>query len=434
MSVEVGQELPLLVEKPAAGGRMIARHDGQVVLVAGAIPGERVRARIDRVEKRLAFASTIAVDEASVDRRDGVADPSCGGMLYSHITYDRQLLLKAEVVADAFARLGRLPLEAPLAVTASPERGYRMRARFHVRGARAGLFREGTHEICDANASGQLLDASVTAVDAAVASLVADGATPVALELTENIDASERALHAEVAFGASVSEPALARAAAAARLTGCTARTAGGVLMSAGQPTVGDSWAQLTEGRASTGELRRHPESFFQANRYLLPSLVTHVAGAMLESGDVLDLYAGVGLFALSLAVVGRTGVTAVEGDSAGGGDLTMNAAPFGDAVRVVISGVEEYLSRSRERPATIVVDPPRTGISKAAMEAIARRGAARIVYVSCDAPTMARDARRLVDAGYRAVSLRGFDLFPNTPHVETVGAFDRAAAGVPRS
>ena len=74
----------------------------------------------------------------------------------------------------------------------------------------------------------------------------------------------------------------------------------------------------------------------------------------------------------------------------------------------------------------SIIVDPPRTGISKDAMEAIARHGAARIVYVSCDPPTMARDARRMLDAGYRLGSLRGFDLFPNTPHVETVGVFDR--------
>ena len=71
-----------------------------------------------------------------------------------------------------------------------------------------------------------------------------------------------------------------------------------------------------------------------------------------------------------------------------------------------------------------MIVDPPRTGMSKEAGEAIARSGAGRIVYVSCDAPTMARDARRLLDAGYRLVSLQGFDLFPNTPHVECVGLF----------
>lgn len=426
MSIEVDQRLSLSIEKPAAGGRMIARHEGQVLLVAGAIPGEEVRARVERVDKRMAFATTEAVLEPSADRREGIADPLCGGLLYSHIRYERQLTLKGEVVAEAFARLGRLPLDAPVAVAPSRERGYRMRARFHVRGTRAGFFREGTHEICDAAASGQLSDHSVSAVEAAVASLVQDVVTPVSVELIENMAATERALHADVAFGARVSMPALARAAAAGGLRGCSARTPDGVLMSSADPTVADAFAALT-GRDAPGELRRHPESFFQANRYLLPSLVSVVLDAVPSEGDVLELYAGVGLFALSLAACGRADITAVEGDSASGGDLKRNAATFGNAVRVVIGRVEDYLSRTPGRAATIVVDPPRTGISKEAMEALARHGAARIVYVSCDAPTMARDARRLVDAGYRISSLRGFDLFPNTPHVETVGVFDRA-------
>lgn len=424
--MRVGEELTLLVEKPAAGGRMIARHEGQVVLVAGAIPGERVRVLVERVESRLAFAAAVAILDASADRREGAADPLCGGVVYSHIRYDRQLALKAELIADAFGRLGRLPLDAPVPVQASPERGYRMRARFHVRGDRLGFYREGSHDVCDAGPSALLTDESIAAVEATVASLASEAAAPVTLQLTENMPGSERAIHADVAFDARVSAPALARAVAAAGLTGCTARTAGGVLMSAGEPAVADPYAKLTAGRASGGELRRHPESFFQANRHLLPALVAHVLDEVPGEGAVLDLYAGVGLFALSLAATGRSAVTAVEGDRASGQDLQANAAPFAGAVRVVLGGVEEHLSASRERPATILVDPPRAGISKAAMESIARRGAARVVYVSCDAPTMARDARRLVDAGYRIASLRGFDLFPNTPHVETLGVFDR--------
>ncbi len=94
--------------------------------------------------------------------------------------------------------------------------------------------------------------------------------------------------------------------------------------------------------------------------------------------------------------------------------------------IHFVMGRVEDYVQRTRERATTIVVDPPRTGISREAMESIVRHGAARVVYVSCDPPTMARDARRLLDAGYRLASLKGFDLFPNTPHVETVAVFDR--------
>jgi 23S rRNA (uracil1939-C5)-methyltransferase len=87
---------------------------------------------------------------------------------------------------------------------------------------------------------------------------------------------------------------------------------------------------------------------------------------------------------------------------------------------------VERYLAGHRITPATIVLDPPRTGVSKEALAALARSGARRIVYVACDPATMARDARRLLDSGYRLRALRGFDLFPNTPHVETLGVFER--------
>ncbi len=92
---------------------MIARHDGQVVLVAGAVPGERVAARVERAERRIAFAVVTRVLEASPDRRDGFSDAACGGCAYSHIAYPRQLTLKGDIVRDTFLRIGRIALEQP---------------------------------------------------------------------------------------------------------------------------------------------------------------------------------------------------------------------------------------------------------------------------------------------------------------------------------
>jgi tRNA/tmRNA/rRNA uracil-C5-methylase (TrmA/RlmC/RlmD family) len=144
----------------------------------------------------------------------------------------------------------------------------------------------------------------------------------------------------------------------------------------------------------------------------------------------VLDLYAGVGLFSVALAATGRSQITAVEGDRAGSADLVENAAQFPGAIEAVRDSVESYLTRTRSaRARTIVVDPPRTGISRAAMGMVANHGADRIVYVSCDPATMARDARRLVDGGYVLDSMRAFDLFPNTPHVETLAVFSSSTA-----
>ena len=110
----------LTIERPVAGGRMLARHDGQVVFVAGTLPGERVRARIERTQRQVAWATTVEVLEASADRREPDSDPACGGRSYAHIAYARQRQLKGEIVADAFRRLGRLPLETTPAIEPSP--------------------------------------------------------------------------------------------------------------------------------------------------------------------------------------------------------------------------------------------------------------------------------------------------------------------------
>jgi 23S rRNA (uracil1939-C5)-methyltransferase len=426
MTLRAGQDIEIAVEKPAAGGRMIARHEGQVVLVAGAIPGEQVTARVERVEKRLAFAAAVRILSPSTDRREPHADPLCGGCVYAHIQYARQVALKSEIIADAFTRIGRIPVQAPVAVAPSPEDGYRMRARLHARGRRAGFYREGTHDICDARATRQLVSGSMAAVEAALAALNDAGADVASIELSENIAADERALHADVSSHGGEVTPALMNAVAAAGLTGCTARTGAGTFHSAGDPRVSDPLLQLTRGRAPSGGLRRGPASFFQGTRFLIPDLVLTVLDAIPGDGDVLELYAGVGLFAVSLAAAGRERITAVEGDRVSGADLRENAAPYESALRVIVGRVEDHIAGGRAAADTILVDPPRTGISRDAMEAIAQHGARRIVYVSCDPPTMARDARRLLDAGYGLTSLKGFDLFPNTPHVETVGVFDQ--------
>ena len=427
MSLVEGQQVELAIEKPASGGRMIARHLGQVVLVRGAIPGERVRAWVERAEKRLAYAVTREVIEASPDRREAVRDPLCGGALYSHIAYPRQLAIKSDVIRDAFARLGRHPLEAAVDVAGSPEDGYRMRARFHVQGARAGFYREGTHQLCDAAPTRQLREESVASVSAIAAAF--DKEAPGALTsiaITENLEGTERAAHLELAPAARVDMALLERAAAAATLRGISARDAlTGKPIVAGTPVVSDPLAALTGGRVASGTLQRHAESFFQGNRYLLAPLVAAVDHATPDSGEVLDLYAGVGLFSVTLAALGRLEVTAVEGDRASGGDLRENARPHAPRLDARIQRVEDYLvSRGSRRAAAIVIDPPRTGLSKDAAEALVRQAAARIVYVSCDPPTLARDARRLLDAGYRLDAVRAFDLFPNTPHVEVFAVF----------
>ena len=423
----LGDHLELTVERPAAGGRMIARHEGQVVLVAGAIPGERVRAAVERRTRQVAFATVVEVIEPVADRRPTPADAACGGMTYAHIRYERQIALKAEVIADAFRRIGRMGLPAPVDVRASPEQGYRLRARFHVVGRRAVFFREGTHEPCDAASTGQLTPASLDAVRGVTEALDSRAADCVAIVLAENVEGRERVCHLEPRDGARFDDLA-GRVDLPGGVTGLTAAARGQLLTLAGAPVVTETARALFGGASPVGDLvvwTRHAASFFQGNRFLTGDLVRRVLSA--SAGDrVVDLYSGVGLFAVPMAARGSE-VVAVEGDRLSSADLLANARAWPGRLHVVRRGVEQVVADEAPDPAPdiVVLDPPRTGISAAAVSGLLAWRARRLVYVSCDPATLARDAARIVASGYTLESVDAFDMFPNTPHVETVAVFD---------
>jgi 23S rRNA (uracil1939-C5)-methyltransferase len=437
--LNAGHVVALTIDKPAAGGRMIARAEGQVVLVAGAIPGEQVTARIERIGRGVAYAEVVAVEQPSPDRRVVSGDPLCGGCLYSHIDYARQLEIKALVIEDAFARIGHITLPVPVSVTGSPEDGYRMRARLHVRGGQLGFFREGTpeggqlgffregtHDLCEARGTRQLRADTCDALDRLSAGLRSLGMAGVReLEVSENMDASHRVVHLETQTAMS---PRMLRGLGMSEgLTGLTVSAAQGrgirAAVVSGDPHVVD--VMHLEGHEV--RLRRHVLAFFQGNRFLLAALVSHVISHIVRGDRVVDLYAGTGLFSVAAGVARGAQVLAVEGDRAASADLSANAEATRGAVKPVHEAVEAFVARQHNIPAVLLVDPPRTGMSKEALQGAIDLKPPTVVYVSCDVATLARDARKLVDAGYALDGVIGFDLFPNTPHVESVATFRRA-------
>jgi len=410
---------------------MIGRVDGQVVLVAGAIPGERVVAEVTGLAKGVAFADTRRVAVASPDRQPAFTDPACGGTAFAHIAYPRQLALKAEIIADALTRLGRLAPPAPVRVAGSRTDGYRMRARVHRVGPRIGFFREGSHQLCDARATGQLLDATCEVLDAVGGRLDELRAAGVhELDVSEDIGGTSRAIHLD--SGAALPWPDLRQLEQIPGISGlmATAPPRPGqrpvTRLVAGDPYVTD--VMNLAGRQVS--FRRHVQAFFQGNRYLLRALVTHVLEQVGPAARVVDLYAGVGLFAVSVAVTQpRAVVTAVEGDRFAARDLAVNASASSESashVHVVHRAVERYLESSPPAADVVILDPPRTGLSPTALQGLLAFRASRVVYVSCDVATLARDVRRLSEAGYRLDQVDGFDMFPNTAHVETVVTLTR--------
>lgn len=399
---------------------MIARHGGEVVLVAGAIPGERVLARVERVQRRTIWARVAEVLEPSPDRVHADAAVACGGNVLAHVSAARQLALKAEMLADAFRRIGRLALP-PTPVLGSPADGYRTRARIHVRAGQWGFFEEGSHVLCDVTGSRQMSDQSARVIDRLCTVLARKGAGANAeIEWAETSDGTGRAAHITL-------QRADGKAMAALGLIeGLDAASWSAVDRDKEHALWGD--VHLVDRITAAGQagvpVLHHARSFFQGNRFLLQPLIDDVLGRVMGT-RVLDLYAGVGLFSVAVASSGRT-VIAVEGADTAADDLRRNAAAH-PSLSYRHDAVEEQLALATAAHAdTVIVDPPRTGLSADASRALAAGGVPRLVYVSCDPATLARDVRLLVDGGYRLADVRAFDLFPSTGHVETVLSLER--------
>ena len=413
------------IEKGVFRGRGLARLEGRVVFVPRAHPGDHVRARITEVHAGWAEGALVEVLRPSPDRRASPCPyvPRCGGCAYQDYGPEAELRLKESVLRESLARAGA-PWEGPVAVHASPETGWRMRASLHFArgdsGLRLGLRQEGTRRVVDLEACLQLSDTMNRAARAFHAGLAARpglAARVHGLELVESPDGGTLVATLETALGRHEAKPLAAIGAGVPGLAGLGVRTRTRSLeWVAGAPFVEVSVLGVT--------FRVHAASFFQANRFLLEPLVRTVL-ELVPPGDsrILDLYAGVGLFALPLAARDGCETLAVEQTALAAEDARVSARRAGlDRLSVSAANVEQSL---RELPARegerIVLDPPRTGAGRGVVEAIAARRPAAVVYVSCDPPTLGRDLALFAALGYRPDAVHLFDQFPKTFHMETV-------------
>ena len=422
------ERLDLTIERPVVGGAMLARHQGRVVLVDGAIPGERVRARVDRERRDVVYATTEEIIEPHPARRAVEGDSACGGQVYRHIEYSHQLGLKADVLRDGLRRIARLDLPSPVPVAASREVGYRMRARLRVGPAGLGFLRQGSHTVCDATETGQLLPTSGEVVAELGRRVCHERRRLAYVDLAESLASDQRVVHFRL--HRPVPAKTLSDWTSGLAVTGVTATHPDNHAVDTvtGIPTVADPVSALLEGSGAPGKLVRHAPSFYQSNRYLLPALVSAVHRRV--RGSVLDLYAGVGAFSVTLVARGAERVTAVERDTSAVADLQSNATAVSECLTVEPVAVEDYLARQSdlEDAETVFVDPPRIGLGREVVDRLGVLGARRLVYVSCDVATFARDVRRFIDQGYALDDddIEAFDMFPNTAHIELVATLTR--------
>ncbi|MEA2702470.1 MAG: hypothetical protein QOD63_415 [Actinomycetota bacterium] len=402
-------DLDLVPTALVAGGAALARDaDGRVVFVEGALPGERVTARLTEERKDFARAVTVAVREASPDR---VAPPcpalaaGCGGCTWQHVAPEAQVRLKAGIVTDALRRIARLPDPPVLSVVPLPGPARRTTARLAVTDSgRAGHRPRGGGDAGAAVETGACL-----AAHPLLEELIVAGRYP---------GAGEVLLRVGVASGERLVQVRAAGSAA-------------GVRVPVGVTVVaqGDGRAAFVHEEVAGRRFRVSAASFFQPGPMAAEALVAAVSDAVGDSlpagGHLVDAYAGVGLFASALGATRRARVTAVESDRAAVADARVNLS--GLDARVVRSEVGRWRPGGKGgRVDVVVADPSRPGLGRPGVAALAALDAPRLVLVSCDPASLARDATLLAAAGYGLSSVALVDAFPHTFHVETVARFDR--------
>lgn len=386
--LKVGDQVELDIGPIANGGHFVARHNGQVIFVRHAIEGERAIVEITSTSSKMARGEAISIINAAPSR---VTPPckfsgagKCGGCDFQHIAMKDQIKFKSQVVRELFARIAKMDVNFELnQVEPTDGLHWRTRVDFAVtKSGQIGFYSARSNEVIP-------IDSCLTVV-----------------ESINNLDIFKRNWRGEDRVEVA-------------------ATSSGQVSVSRGGRTI-EGQSQLVE---KVGDLtyQLNPASFWQGHVRAPSILVEKVlAEGDFKPGDtVLDLYGGAGLF--SKAILNKvpeiTKLHLIESNEKATGDARKNLSEFGKVVSIHTGRVEQWLSQIKKAD-VVVVDPPRSGTGDLVNKLLIGLKPRQLIYVSCDPASLARDSAQLVGAGYKLGHITGFDLFPNTQHIECVATF----------
>ena len=385
------------VEKLVYGGDGLARQEGRVILAPYVLPGERVSVRSEKEKPGLVRAVPLKVVEPAPER---VLAPCpvfgrCGGCHYQHAPYDFQVETKCGILVEELRRLGKVEPPEEIAVVTGEPWNYRNRVQLQIEGRGLGYREARSHKLC-AIQSCPISSPKINEVIATLNAMLRDPRWPNFLESIE-IFTDEQQVQLNVLN---------------------TRRPVSKRFFDWAAEKIPDLVSNALDWQS---RFRVSRNSFFQVNRFLADQLV-ETALAFEGGGEkALDLYAGVGLFSLSLAPRFAQ-VTAVESGAGAIRDLEFNAQRAGlSNVRPVQASTEAFLEKLEEAPDYVLLDPPRAGLGKATASRLLALKPPRLTIVACDPATLARDLAALLSGGYRMEKMTMVDLFPQTYHIETI-------------
>ena len=441
MELAKNQEHTVTIEGYGEGGMGVARIDGRVVFVHGALRGEKCRVLILKTLRSVAFAKVLEVVEPSCARvaPDCPYFPRCGGCTYRHMSYEEELRLKRQRVQDNLARIGGSAVAVEEILGAADTLRYRNKAQYPVsKDGRVGFYRARTHEVIECEQCLLVKSEADAAAEALreymrrcrVAGYDEKTGRGLVRHLYVRSNAAGESLVCVLVNGNRLPQ----EEALVALLRDACPKCRGIVLgtnTKKGNAILGDRYRTLwgedrLEDTLCGKRFRLSVPSFYQVNRAQAERLYAKAIEFANLTGQetVLDLYCGAGTITLALSdhakkVLGAEIVPEAIDDARENAvrNGVKNAEFFcGDA-----SDVAKKLAQEHLRPDVITVDPPRKGLAPDVVESIAAMQPERVVYVSCDSATMARDVKRFADLGYTAARAAAVDMFPRADHIETV-------------
>ena len=441
MELAKNQEHTVTIEGYGEGGMGVARIDGRVVFVHGALRGEKCRVLILKTLKSVAFAKVLEVIEPSSERitPDCPYFPRCGGCTYRHIRYEEELRLKKQRVQDNLSRIGGSDVTVEEILGARDTLRYRNKAQYPVsKDGAVGFYRARTHEVIEcehcllvkpeADAAAEALREYMQSCR--VAGYDEKTGRGLVRHLYIRSNAAGESLVCVLVNGDKLPKEDRLVTLLRDACPKCTGIVLG-TNTKKGNVILGDRYRTLwgsdrLEDTLCGKTFRLSVPSFYQVNRIQAERLYAKAIefAGLTGQETVLDLYCGAGTITLALSdhakkVLGAEIVPEAIDDARENAarNGVKNAEFFcGDA-----SDVAKKLARENLRPDVITVDPPRKGLAADVVESIAEMQPGRVVYVSCDSATMARDVKRLADLGYTAQRACAVDMFPRADHVETV-------------
>ncbi len=411
------------------GGEALGFHVGRTVFAPRILPGERALVEEVRRQKTVTFARPLRILQSSPDRIEPECQyfGRCGGCQYQHLSAESQLAIKIEILRETLRRLGQVKWEGPITVHSGPAWNYRNQAQLKIGkspdGAPTlGFFEAESNRLVSIDAC-PILSPRLNALLSVLRAEPWINQLSAGTELELMADDQDQKVMLTLTGSWLEDEAETFATKLLAELEGVST-----VAFSRAESLkiYGDPYVPY---RVNAFSYRISPTAFFQSSRFLLPEFVTAVTAGV--SGSVaLDLYAGVGLFALPLSKQFDQ-VIAVEVAPQATANLAANARTIPDKkVRAVAGTTFDYLRRSAlMNPDLVVMDPPRAGVGAETLELLATMRPKRLHYVSCSPPTLARDLGMMLKHGYQLDSLELFDFFPQTYHIESLARLSPAGS-----